>query len=137
MILKKPVRSPAPGRLPSEGFLDDLRDADVLADATFVSVGYGTDENIQDTNVRMYSVSSFRNLHDAWPYMSQNPHLGNGGTCFGDSGGPTYYRDANGVETQVAVTSWGDTVCKPQNNNYRVDTASSLGFIGDVIRTYG
>lgn len=136
VILKKPVQSIAPGRLPYEGFLDDLYAAGMLAGATFINVGYGTDENIQDTNVRMFSVSSFRNLHDAWLYMSQNPHLGNGGTCFGDSGGPTYYRDASGVETQVAVTSWGDAVCKSQNNNYRVDTASSLAFIGDAMRTY-
>ncbi len=138
VILKKAVRDITPGRLPTESFLDDLNSAGMLASATFVNVGYGSSEQdiYTSTDVRMYSVSSFKNLHDAWLYMSQNPHTGNGGTCFGDSGGPTYYRAADGTETQVAVTSWGDAVCKSTNNNYRVDTASSLGFIWSAIRAY-
>jgi V8-like Glu-specific endopeptidase len=136
LILAKGLTNIPFGALPTENYLNGLDAAGLLADATFTNVGYGTNENIQDTNVRMFSISSFRNLHDAWLYMSQNPHQGNGGTCFGDSGGPTYYTTASGEEVQVAVTSWGDAVCKSTNNNYRVDLPSSLAFIHDMISTY-
>jgi len=37
------------------------------------------------------------------------------------------------VEYIVAVTSWGDSVCKSTNNNYRVDLESSRSFIDDMI----
>lgn len=137
IILAKAVDRIRFGTLPRANYLDDLNAAGVLKTATFTNVGYGTDENIQGTNVRMFSTSSFKNLHDAWLYMSQNPHQGNGGTCFGDSGGPTYFTNAGGAEIQVAVTSWGDAVCKSTNNNYRVDLPSSLAFIRDMIATYG
>src|SRR2546426_4119325 len=86
------------------------------------------------TGDRQISTSSFRNLHDAWLYMSQNIHHGDGGTCFGDSGGPTFFVDPSShVEYIVAVTSWGDSVCKSTNNNYRVDLESSRAFIDDMI----
>src|SRR5438093_11835167 len=66
--------------------------------------------------------------------MSQNIHHGDGGTCFGDSGGPTFFVDPSShVEYIVAVTSWGDTVCKSTNNNYRVDLERSRSFIDDMI----
>src|SRR2546425_1058218 len=67
-------------------------------------------------------------------YMSQNIQHGDGGTCFGDSGGPTFFVDPSShAEYIVAVTSWGDSVCKSTNNNYRVDLASSRSFIDDMI----
>ncbi len=134
LILEDAVTDITPVNLPSEGFLDGLATQGLLPDARFLNVGYGTDQDIQETNMREVSVSGFRNLHDAWLYMSQNIHHGDGGTCYGDSGGPTLYRDAAGVETQVAVTSWGDSPCKSTNNNYRVDTAASLSFIDEMIR---
>ena len=141
LILKEPVTDVVPGRLPSEGFLDALAASGMLKDARFINVGYGADETmspnrkvVPSTDARMFSVSGFRNLHEAWLYLSQNVHLGNGGTCYGDSGGPTIYRDDAGGETIVAVTSWGDGPCKSTNNNYRVDTASSLAFVWEMIR---
>ena len=119
---------------PQPGYLDGLWAAGKLTvTTTFTNVGYGSDQNMADTNVREYSVSSFRNLHKAWLYMSQNVHTGNGGTCFGDSGGPTFYTAADGSEYLVAVTSWGDAQCKSTNNNYRADTAASLAFIADMV----
>jgi len=133
LILKDAVSGITPVNLPTENYLDDLDAQGLLQGARFINVGYGTDQNVQDTNMREMSTSSFRNLHDAWLYMSQNIHHDDGGTCYGDSGGPTLYRDANGVETQVAVTSWGDSACKSTNNNYRVDIGSSLDFIHAMI----
>ena len=102
--------------------------------ATFINVGYGDNQDFVVTGDRQISTSSFRNLHDAWLYMSQNIQHGDGGTCFGDSGGPTFLVDPSShVEYIVAVTSWGDSVCKSTNNNYRVDLASSRSFIDEMI----
>lgn len=135
VILKQPLSMPKYGQLvPAAGYLTTLWTQGELTTSTkFLNVGYGSDQHMLDTNVREYSWSSFRNLHFAWLYMSQNVHTGNGGTCFGDSGGPTFYVTASGAEYIVAVTSWGDAQCKSTNNNYRVDTAESLAFIYDMI----
>ncbi len=134
VILKEPVTDLGYGQLaPEAGFLTSLWLQGKLTTSTkFLNVGYGTDQNFADTNVREYSWSSFRNLHYAWLYMSQNVHTGNAGTCYGDSGGPTFYVTSAGAEYVVAVTSWGDAQCKATNNNYRVDTAESLAFIDDM-----
>ena len=138
VILKDPVTNVGYGHLaPEAGYLTALWMQGELTGATkFLNVGYGSDQNMADTNVREYSWSSFRNLHFAWLYMSQNVHTGNAGTCFGDSGGPTIYVTSGGDEYVVAVTSWGDAQCKSTNNNYRVDTAASLAFIGDMMDEY-
>lgn len=132
VILEKAVQNLQPVALPPEGYLDGLDAAGQLKRAKFAVVGYGTDENIEPTGVRMIALSEFLNLQPAWLYMSQNPNTGDSGTCFGDSGGPTFH-DSGGGEILVAVTSWGDAVCIATGVNYRVDTASSLGFLTSVI----
>lgn len=137
VILAEPVQIAGYGHLaPSAGFLDSLRAQGKLTQTTtFLNVGYGTDQNQDDTNVREFSWSMFRNLHSAWIYLSQNIHTGAAGTCYGDSGGPTFWVDGE-QEYVVAVTSWGDAQCKSTNNNYRVDTAESLGFLNGILAKY-
>ncbi len=131
LILADPVAL-APTALAPQGLLDRHGAGGQLRDASFVNVGYGQDENLHFTGRREGSTSSFVALLDAWLFTSQNNNLGNGGTCYDDSGGPTLYFDGT-VEYIVAVTSWGDAVCIATNNNYRTDTASSLGFIEGMI----
>jgi len=140
LVLKNAVTDVTPGILPLQGYLDTLAESGLLKDAKFVNVGYGSDQTIPPNrksypgpDARWSSVSGFRSLHNAWLYMSGNPHLGYGGTCYGDSGGPTLHQDATGIETIVALTVWGDAPCKSTNNNYRVDTASSLAFLHETI----
>lgn len=134
VILAQPISGLAFGIPAPENYLDGLDAAGVLPDATFINVGYGENQNFVVTGDRQVSYSSFRNLHDAWLYMSQNIHHGDGGTCYGDSGGPTFYVDASAkTEYIVAVTSWGDTPCKSTNNNYRVDLGTSLSFVTAMI----
>jgi len=134
IILEDAVEGVTFGVPASVGYLDDLAAAGGIKRATFINVGYGDNQDFVVTGDRQISTSSFRNLHDAWLYMSQNIHHGDGGTCFGDSGGPTFFVDPSShAEYIVAVTSWGDSVCKSTNNNYRVDLESSRSFIDDMI----
>lgn len=134
IILQDAVEEVAFGVPAPAAYLDDLAASGATKSATFINVGYGDNQDFVVTGDRQISTSSFRNLHDAWLYMSQNIHHGDGGTCFGDSGGPTFFVDPTShVEYIVAVTSWGDSVCKSTNNNYRVDLESSQSFIHDMI----
>lgn len=135
VILAKAVRGIGLGQLAPLGLLDALHEERALASTTFINVGYGSDENGVVDGWRKISYSSFMNLHDAWLYMSQNPHTGDAGTCYGDSGGPTFV-NVGGTEVVVAVTSWGDAQCTATNLNYRVDTPSSQSFLGDMVAAY-
>jgi secreted trypsin-like serine protease len=84
--------------------------------------------------MRQFAESEFQNLHKKSLRLSQNQATGNGGTCFGDSGGPVYWTDPDyGTETLVGVTSWGDAMCVSAGFNYRVDIPETLDFIEDVI----
>jgi secreted trypsin-like serine protease len=65
--------------------------------------------------------------------MSQNQATGDGGTCYGDSGGPALWTESAGTEILVGVTSWGDANCVATGFNYRVDIPETLSFINDVI----
>ena len=128
VLLSDAVVGITPGKVAPEGFLDGLAATGELAGTWFVNSGYGSDEYGVVTGWREWSSSEFRNLHKAWLYMSQNIHTGSGGTCYGDSGGPTFYARGH-TEYVVAVTSWGDAQCKATNNNYRVDIPSSQAFL--------
>jgi secreted trypsin-like serine protease len=63
--------------------------------------------------------------------MSQNqaPGNGNGGTCYGDSGGPNFWVEDDGTEVLVSVTSWGDVPCVATNITQRVDSPSVVSYL--------
>lgn len=87
-------------------------------------------------DLRRASVSEYRTLLKSWLRMSQNQATGDGGTCFGDSGGPAFWTDPdNGSEILVGVTSWGDAVCVASGFNYRVDIPDTLDFVEEVFAT--
>jgi hypothetical protein len=64
--------------------------------------------------------------------LSSAPGRGGGGTCFGDSGGPTLLY---GTDTIVAVTSFGMSanVCGGTEFNFRVDTAAVQTWMQSVL----
>ncbi|WP_426247590.1 trypsin-like serine protease [Nocardioides sp. LHG3406-4] len=64
--------------------------------------------------------------------LSSAPGRGGGGTCFGDSGGPTLLY---GTDTIVAVTSFGMSrnVCGGTEFNFRVDTAAVQQWMQSVL----
>jgi hypothetical protein len=142
LILTEPVEGITPATLPEEGYLDRLRDEGKLnqgkTKARFTLVGYGATldwpppDNYYDDQ-RQYSASEFRALLKAWLRLSQNQATGDGGTCYGDSGGPAFWTDEDGSEVLVGITSWGDAPCVSSGFNYRVDIPETLGFIDTVI----
>jgi secreted trypsin-like serine protease len=143
LILKKPVKRIQPAILPPEGFLDQLLADGKLREgskeADFTVVGYGGTLDwpppaITYDDQRQFAESEYQGLLKAWLRMSQNQATGDGGTCYGDSGGPAFWIDPDtGTETLVGITSWGDASCVSSAFNYRVDIPETLGFIADVI----
>jgi hypothetical protein len=73
-------------------------------------------------------------LRDAWALFSMNPSTGNGGTCFGDSGGP-HFPGAGSTETPVvvAVTVTGDRYCRATDQTHRLDTPQARSFLDDYL----
>ena len=65
-------------------------------------------------------------------YTSQNPATGDAGGCYGDSGGPLFHIDQEGVEFQVAIASSGDPNCRANGFSTRTDTANAIDFIACV-----
>jgi len=131
-----------PAQLPPAGLLDQLSTRNGLKNAVFTPVGYGLQNRVtgggppffQDRNPvpRMYAFSGFNALNKTFLRLSQNPATGNGGACFGDSGGPNFL-DYNGARLLVAITITGDAVCRSTNVVYRTDTASARNFLAPYV----
>ena len=146
LILERNVRGVTPATLPSCGLLDQLVAQNGLKTALFTNAGYGLQNRVvgggvpffQDLNPipRMFSFSSFNSLNGGYLRLSQNPSTGNGGTCFGDSGGPNFLT-VNGQQLIVAITITGDSVCRSTNVDYRLDTVSAQGFLAYVNAAFG
>ncbi|MGH9872755.1 MAG: trypsin-like serine protease [Pyrinomonadaceae bacterium] len=146
LILQSNVNGVTPATLPACGLLDQLSAQNGLKTAVFTGVGYGLQNRVvgggvpffQDMNPipRMYSFSSFNSLNGGYIRLSQNPSTGNGGTCFGDSGGPNFM-NLNGQQILAAITITGDSVCRSTNVDYRVDTTSAQGFLAYVNAAFG
>ncbi len=142
LILAEPVMDIEPAVLPPEGFLDQLQEEGKLKHgqdrAKFTLVGYGgildwPPPQIDYDDLRRYSESEFQALLKAWLRMSQNQATGDGGTCYGDSGGPAFWTEPDETEVLVGITSWGDAPCVASAFNYRVDIPETLDFIEEVI----
>ncbi|HVQ86794.1 MAG TPA: trypsin-like serine protease [Actinomycetes bacterium] len=67
--------------------------------------------------------------------LASNPGRDGGGTCFGDSGGPTLLY---GTDVQVAVTSFGlNPTCTGTEFNFRVDTNQVQAWMESVLQPQG
>ena len=131
-----------PASLPPAGLLDELAAQNGLRDAVFTAVGYGLQNRVvgggppffQDRNPvpRMFAFSSFNALNPAWLRLSQNVATGDGGACFGDSGGPNFFTH-DGTRLVAAITITGDAVCRATNVVYRLDTESARQFLASFV----
>jgi secreted trypsin-like serine protease len=133
-----------PAHLPTAGLLDAMKADHSLSSTRFTAVGYGTTrdamqkgwQGILDNVARENVDQSFRTLSTAWAVFDMLPTGSNdsGGTCYGDSGGP-HFIHINGVETDIvaATTITGDSQCKSQDKDYRMDTPSARDFLGQFV----
>ena len=129
-----------PARLPRARLLNDLRASHELDDRTFTAVGYGTVREDKTGGFhplffdgkRRYATQSALNLEKAWLLLSMNPSTGNGGTCYGDSGGPHFLGGVNS-NLVVSTTITGDAPCRATDKTYRLDTASARNFLDDFV----
>lgn len=116
VVLDEPVTTIAPVKLAPTGYLNRFT-PNVLNQTLFTSVGYGTEVRQAETGPRKPTPQSYPLLRRVTEEKGQkltpqilqvngNEHdpFGGGGTCFGDSGGPTF---KGGY--QVTVTSYGYT----------------------------
>ena len=67
-------------------------------------------------------------------HLSQHTGKGEGGTCSGDSGGPTFVGAGDGETDVIAsITVTGDTYCSSTNVGYRLDTQAARDFLDDFV----
>ena len=83
-----------------------------------------------DDDVRNQAVGTLSATNPAWLRVSMNPSTGDGGTCYGDSGGPNFLGAST---TLAAITITGDDVCRATNVTYRLDTASARDFLDEYV----
>ena len=129
VVFDKPVRGITPAQLPTSHQFDNLSPSQ-----QFTSVGYGGQEPVNQPggpvigylDTREYAVGTLNSVNPAWLRISQNQATGNGGTCYGDSGGPNFV-GAGSTETNdiAGITITGDALCKSTNAIYRLDTESA------------
>ena len=132
ILLDDPVTGITPAPLATANQLGNMT-AQQLKRATFETAGYGAvRENRQTAHQELFSdphrrwaTQTANSLTQAWFTLSMNQATGNGGTCFGDSGGPHFL---NGAIVSLTVT--GDRWCKSTDKTYRVDTPVAREFLG-------
>jgi len=133
VVLDKAPKGITPARLPKLGQLDALSVGDPI-----VAVGYGAQAVVQGqggktfqyADIRYVATGSVNSVTPVWLKASMNPATGDGGTCYGDSGGPNFIGDTNIV---AGTTITGDMYCRATNVDYRLDTQVARDFLGQFV----
>lgn len=138
ILPERSTRGVTPLRLPAAGALDALAAKNGLGGRSFVNVGYGV--SASRTGVpsfgydgrRRVSTAEFSSLQDAWLDLLMNTAAtGEGGDCYGDSGGPKFLQGQEDVV--LGIVSTGDYPCRATSRSYRVDTPSARAFLGQFM----
>lgn len=131
---------PNPAALPTQGLLAEMQEKNGLKEQRFTAVGYGRfvvfgqgEPFFPDPFERRAAESEYLALTPGYLVLSMNPSTGDGGTCFGDSGGPNFLRLEDGSEVIGAITIQGDAVCRATNVVYRLDTERARRFLKSVL----
>ena len=142
VILSQPVAGNY-ATLAPVGLLDDLSTRRGQQDQSFTVVGYGLQSVVPTLQadrvrykgtVKLISVNGTAGIPAGTSAsFTNNPGKGNGqgGTCFGDSGGPIFHGNSNVI---AAVTSYGlNANCAGTGGGYRVDTADDQAWINGFL----
>lgn len=135
------------GQLPEQGYWDEQLGSRKKDRDAYTTVGYGLQWSTPPSNGQgrgdqadwlklkaggeLLGNKQFfgGKLGDAFVVLSSNANTG--GTCFGDSGGPTFVRDTSVV---VGLTSFGvNTTCAGTSGVYRIDAADDLEWLSTFI----
>jgi V8-like Glu-specific endopeptidase len=138
VVLDQAVKGITPARLPKANSLSSL-----TGSQRFTSVGYGAQavtngpggKTFHYADIRYVSTGTLNSVTPAYLRISQNPAKGDGGTCYGDSGGPNFL-GAGTSETNIiaSITITGDMFCRATNVTYRLDTVSARTFLGQFVK---
>ena len=133
VVFDKAVKGITPALLPEAGSLSNLSGSQ-----KFTPVGYGAYEVTKGSgghkylynDVRMKTTGTLNSINVTWLRISMNASKGDGGTCYGDSGGPNFLGTSNVI---ASITITGDAVCRATNVTYRLDTESARTFLSQYV----
>ncbi len=137
VVFPSAVPAIKPARLPAQGLLDRMRDDGTLKSTRFTPVGYGAltptkregGWRFTYNDTRNRTSISFGRLGATWLRLTPDSERGEGGTCFGDSGGPNFLGTADSDLLVATTISGVDDVCRSTNIDYRLDTPSAREFL--------
>lgn len=141
ILLEEAPGGITPAQLPTPGLLDQLRADRAFSSRVFTAVGYGL---VRDTKrggphgfsdpegIRRFALQTPAALTKSWLTLSMQPSTGDGGTCYGDSGGPHFLGGVEG-NVVVSITVTGDAMCRATDKTYRLDTTSARDFLGEHV----
>jgi hypothetical protein len=142
--LSEPIELDEYGSLPSPDYLDRYAGS-AKQRALFESVGYGLEDSGPkfslggDTRRKVdRKLVSFKGAHGLRDIAVVFSHA-KGGTCFGDSGGPTFDITTPAITEQniiVAVTSFGMNYNCNAGGSYRIDQPDDLAFLANPAGAY-
>jgi hypothetical protein len=139
VVLDEPILLDDYGQLPTLNYLDQFAGGPNNTER-FEAVGYGLEKsrvNLSEggdtrrkAQLKLINVKS-----DVYAVFSANKGTAHqGGTCFGDSGGPILH-DTGDTEIVVAVNSWAQNYsCAGKSGAYRVDQPDDLAWL---LETFG
>jgi hypothetical protein len=147
--LSEPIMLDEYGSLPEANYLDRYAGR-AKQQALFESVGYGLEasgpkfsfggDTRRKADRRLISFKGAYGYRDiAVMFSHAQGGSTDGGTCFGDSGGPTFDISTPEIEEQnviVAVTSFGLNYNCNASGSYRIDQPDDLAFLLDPAGAY-
>jgi hypothetical protein len=144
--LSEPIELDEYGTLPEADYLDTYYSKAAKQQGLFESVGYGLGasgpkfslggDTRRKADRRLISFKGAYGYRDIAVVFSHS----SGGTCFGDSGGPTFDISTPEIDEQnviVAVTSFGLNYNCNASGSYRIDQPDDLAFLQDPVGAYG
>jgi hypothetical protein len=146
--LSEPIVLKEYGTLPEVNYLDRYA-GKAKQRALFESVGYGLEgsgpkssfggDTRRKANRRLVSFKGAYGYRNIAVMFSHKGRGTTGGTCFGDSGGPTFDITSPAIAEQniiVAVTSFGLNYNCNASGSYRIDQPDDLAFLADPAGSY-